>query len=135
MALANAKLAYQAFKAILSSDRWQALEAQGAQVQRQLWASTSTKNPQYSDVYYVEPLIGPHTVNTMTDDTIEAFADRGELVENAVESGVDEAKQVLRNLEAIGIDLDKVIWQLQHEGVQKFIEPFNGLIQALDKKR
>jgi transaldolase len=83
----------------------------------------------------VEPLIGPHTVNTMTDDTIEAFADHGELVENTVESGVDEAKQVLRNLEAIGIDLDKVTWQLQHEGVQKFIKPFNGLMQALDKKR
>jgi transaldolase len=135
VALANAKLAYQAFKAILRSDRWQALEAQGAHVQRQLWASTSTKNPQYSDVYYVEPLIGPHTVNTMTDDTIEAFADHGELAENAVEAGLDEAKQVLLDLKAVGIDLDKVTWQLQHEGVQKFIEPFNGLMQALEKKR
>jgi transaldolase len=135
VALANAKLAYQALKAILRSDRWQALEAQGAHVQRQLWASTSTKNPQYSDVYYVEPLIGPHTVNTMTDDTIEAFADHGELAENAVEAGLDEAKQVLLDLKAVGIDLDKVTWQLQHEGVQKFIEPFNGLMQALEKKR
>jgi transaldolase len=135
VALANAKLAYQAFKSILRSARWQALEAQGAHVQRPLWASTSTKNPDYSDVYYVEPLIGPHTVNTMTDDTISAFADHGSLVENAVEAGLEEARQVLQDLEAVGIDLDKVTWQLQHEGVQKFIEPFVGLIQALEKKR
>jgi transaldolase len=107
---------------------------QGAHVQRPLWASTSTKNPDYSDVMYVDPLIGPDTVNTMPEETSSAFADHGTLVENAVEAGLEEARQVLKELEAVGIDLDNVTWQLQHEGVQKFIEPFNTLMQALAQK-
>ncbi len=133
--LASAKLAYQHFKGLLSSSRWTALAGQGAQVQRLLWASTSTKNPVYSDVYDVEPLIGPHTVNTMTDDTSSAFADHGVLAENTIEDGVDTAHQELDTLAAVGIDLDKATWQLQHEGVQKFIDPYQVLIDALEQKR
>jgi transaldolase len=134
VANANAKLAYQSFKTIFSGPRWQALADQGAHVQRPLWASTSTKNPDYSDVMYVNPLIGPDTVNTMPEETSSAFADHGKLVENAVDADLEEARQVLKELEAVGIDLDKVTWQLQHEGVQKFIEPFNTLLQALAQK-
>jgi transaldolase len=134
VAIANAKMAYQSFLRLFASPRWKVLEAQGAQVQRPLWASTSTKNPDYSDVMYVEPLIGPHTVNTLPDETIDAFADHGAIVENTVEAGVDEARQVLQDLAEVGIPLDCVTWQLQHEGVQKFIDPFNALIKSLAQK-
>lgn len=133
--LASAKLAYQHFKDLLAGSRWAALAAQGAQVQRLLWASTSTKNPEYSDVYYVEPLIGPHTINTMTDETSSAFAGHGALAENTIEQGVDDARRELDTLAAVGIDLDKATWQLQHEGVQKFIDPYHVLIGALEQKR
>ncbi len=135
VAVANAKLAYQSFKTIFSGARWEALQAQGAHVQRPLWASTSTKNPQYSDVSYVEPLIGAHTVNTMPDETVAAFGDHGVVMENTVAAGLDEARKVLQDLQAVDIDLDHVTWQLQHEGVQKFIDPFNVLINALEQKR
>jgi transaldolase len=135
VAVANAKLAYQSFKHLFSGPRWHAMEARGARVQRPLWASTSTKNPQYSDVGYVEPLIGAHTVNTMPDETIEAFADHGVVVENSVEARLDEARQVLRDLAAVGIDLEAATRQLQEEGVQKFIDPFAALIQALTAKQ
>jgi len=134
-ALASAKLAYQHFKTLKSSARWQALAGRGAQVQRLLWASTSTKNPAYSDVYYVEPLIGPHTINTMPDETSSAFADHGKLAENTIEDGVEAARRDLENLAAVGVDLGKATWQLQHEGVQKFIDPYQALIGALEKKR
>jgi transaldolase len=135
VAVANAKLAYQSFKRLFSGARWQALERQGARVQRPLWASTSTKNPHYSDVCYIEPLIGPDTVTTMPDETIEAFADHGVIVANAIEADVEGARQVLRDLERLGIDLDAVTQQLQREGVQKFIEPFDQLLQALEARR
>ena len=134
-AIANAKLAYQSFQRIFSGPTWQELEAKGARVQRPLWASTSTKNPRYSDVCYVEPLIGPHTVNTMPDETIDAFVDHGVLVENAIVTELDEAHQVMRQLAEIGIDFDAVTEQLQHEGMQKFIEPFDALMQALKDKK
>ena len=135
VAIANAKLAYQSFKRLFGSERWRALEAQGARVQRPLWASTSTKNPSYSDVMYVEPLIGPHTVNTMPAETIAAFADHGKVVANTVEADLEEAHRILRDLEGVGIDLHCVTWQLQNEGVQKFIEPYDALMQALTAKR
>jgi transaldolase len=135
VAIANAKLAYQSFQRIFSGPTWQELEAKGAQVQRPLWASTSTKNPRYSDVCYVEPLIGPHTVNTMPNETIDAFADHGVLIENAIAADLDEAHQVMRQLVEIGIDFDAVTEQLQHEGVQKFIEPFDALMRALRDKQ
>lgn len=135
VAVANAKLAYQSFKTIFNGARWQALATRGARVQRPLWASTSTKDPLYSDVCYVEPLIGPHTVNTMPDETIDAFADHGVIVENSVEANVEEARQMLHDLSAVGVDLDFVTQQLLHEGVQKFIDPFDALMRTLAVKR
>jgi transaldolase len=135
VAIANAKLAYQSFKRLFGSARWQAMEAQGARVQRPLWASTSTKNPLYQDTRYVEPLIGPHTVNTMPAETIAAFADHGKVVANSIEADLEEAHRVLRDLEGVGIDFHCVTWQLQNEGVQKFIEPYDALMQTLAAKR
>lgn len=132
-AVANAKLAYQSFKRIFAGDRWQALTAEGARVQRPLWASTSTKNPAYRDVCYIEPLIGPHTVTTMPADTIAAFADHG-VVEPTVEANLDQAHQILRDLEGVGINLDYVTQRLQDEGVQKFIDPYDALMDALSTK-
>jgi transaldolase len=134
-AIANAKLAYQSFKRIFSGDRWRTLEEQGARVQRPLWASTSTKDPLYDDVRYVEPLIGPHTVNTMPDETIDAFADHGVIRENSVEADLEEARQTLRDLEKVGVDLDHIAWQLQNEGAQKFIDPYDALMKTLAAKR
>src|SRR5919106_1178380 len=134
-AIANAKLAYQSFKRIFSGDRWRALEEQGAHVQRPLWASTSTKDPLYDDVRYVEPLIGPHTVNTMPDETIDAFADHGVIRENSVETDLEKAHQTLRDLENEGVDLDHVTWQLQNEGAQKFIDPYDASMKPLAAKR
>jgi transaldolase len=135
VAIANAKLAYQSFKRLFGSKRWHALEAHGAQVQRPLWASTSTKNPLYHDTRYVEPLLGPHTVNTMPAETIAAFADHGQVVANTIETDIVEARRILRDLEGMGIDFHCVTWQLQNEGVQKFIEPYDALMQALATKR
>jgi transketolase len=131
VALANARLAYQRFNRILESERWRTLEAQGARVQRMLWASTSTKNPAYSDVMYVEPLIGPYTVNTMPESTIAAFADHGR-VGPTLEEGIDEAKQVMEGLDAVGIDYKVLTEQLLNEGIQKFIDPYDALMDALD---
>jgi transaldolase len=135
VAIANAKLAYQRFKQIFSGPRWQALEAAGARVQRPLWASTSTKNPSYNDVMYIEPLIGPHTVNTMPEETIAAFADHGQAVADSVEADIEVAQRIIhQDLPQAGIALDKVTWQLQNEGVQKFIDPFDALMQTLTDK-
>jgi transaldolase len=135
VAIVNAKLAYQSFKRLFGSARWQAIEAQGARVQRPLWASTSTKNPLYHDTRYVEPLIGPHTVNTMPAETIAAFADHGKVIANTIEADLEDAHRILRDLEGVGIDFHCVTWQLQNEGVQKFIEPYDALMQALAAKR
>jgi transaldolase len=134
-AIANAKLAYQRFKGKVAGKRWRALEEKGARVQRLLWASTSTKNPRYSDVYYIEPLIGARTVNTMPNETIAAFADHGRVVKDAVESGADEARQVLADLERLGVDPARVTDQLLREGAQKFIDPFDKLMGTLAGKR
>lgn len=135
VAIANAKLAYQSFKRVFSGDRWAVLEAHGAQVQRPLWASTSTKDPLYRDVCYVEPLIGHHTVNTLTERTIAAFADHGMVVQDAVEADLETAHQTLNDLDRLGVSLDSVTWQLQNEGVQTFIDPYNALMQTLADKR
>jgi transaldolase len=134
-AIANARLAYQSFKRLFGSARWHALAAQGARVQRPLWASTSTKNPRYRDTRYVEPLIALHTVNTMPAETIAAFADHGRVVCNAIEEDLQEAHHILRDIERLGIHFACVTWQLQNEGIQKFIEPYNALMQALAAKR
>lgn len=136
VAVANAKLAYQCFQRLFSGARWEALQRHGARVQRPLWASTSTKNPSYRDVCYVEPLIGPQTVTTLPEETITAFADHGIVVTNSVMADVEAAQSIVgRDLAKVGIDLPYVTWQLLHEGVQKFLEPFDKLLQALAEKQ
>ncbi len=134
-AVANAKLAYQSFQRIFSGERWRRLDAAGARVQRVLWASTSTKDPLYSDVRYVEPLIGPDTVNTMPDETIAAFADHGRVASGTVTTGVDEARHVMDALAEVGIDMQAVTWQLLNEGAQKFIDPFDSLMATIERQR
>ena len=131
VAIASAKLAYQDFKKIFSGSDWLELVEKDAAVQRPLWASTSTKNPEYRDVMYVEPLIGPDTVNTLPEQTIEAFADHGELVANTIEDGITEARQALEDLAEVGIDLEKVTDQLVEEGIQKFVDPFVTLLNSI----
>jgi transaldolase len=135
IAVANAKLAYQSFKKIFNTPRWKKLEKKGARVQRPLWASTSTKTPGYSDVMYVEPLIGENTVNTMPEDTITAFADHGLLQARAVEQNLTEARDYLHSLKEMGIQLDFVTQQLENEGIQKFIDPFSELMKSIHAKQ
>ena len=132
-AVANAKLAYRRFQEVFSGERWERLRAAGAQVQRPLWASTSTKNPDYRDVIYVEELIGPHTVNTMPLATVEAFADHG-VVRRTVNRDLDGALADLAALRELGIDMDQVTDQLQREGVEKFAASFRELLQTVDEK-
>jgi transaldolase/glucose-6-phosphate isomerase len=134
VAIANAKVAYQNFKRIFSDARFEALKARGARVQRTLWASTSTKNPDYSDVLYVESLIGPETVNTLPLETIHAFRDHGR-ASLTVESGVDKARSTLADLEASGISLKGITDRLLEEGVQKFDASLEKLLAALETKR
>ena len=135
VAIANAKLAYRHYQEVVGGERWQALEAKGANRQRCLWASTSTKNPAYRDVMYVEELIGPETVNTMPLETIEGFQDHGEVRGNTVEEGIDEARQLLRDIEAAGVDLEDVWRVLEDEGVQKFVDSFVDLLDGVRAKR
>jgi transaldolase len=134
LAVANAKLAYEQYLEVFSGPRWEALAAAGARPQRCLWASTSTKNPAYRDVLYVEELIGPATVNTMPFETIDAFQDHG-VVRETLTEGVDEARALLQELEAAGIDYDDVTETLEREGVQKFSESFASLLGGIDTKR
>jgi transaldolase len=134
LAVANAKLAYQRYKEIFSGQRWDALAAKGATKQRCLWASTSTKNPAYSDVLYVDELIGPETVNTMPEETIKAFQDHGE-VALTLEQGIDEAKALFDRLAEVGIDYDDVTRVLEEEGVQKFADSFSELLDGIAAKR
>jgi transaldolase len=134
LAIANAKLAYKNYKRIFSGERWERLAAAGATKQRCLWASTSTKNPEYRDVMYVEELIGPETVNTMPKETIEAFQDHG-VVAETLERDVDAAKRLLDQLDAVGIDYDDVVDTLEREGVQKFSDSFRELLDGIRAKR
>ena len=133
VAIANAKLAYQEYKKIIGDDRWTALVAKGAKVQRLLWASTSTKNPDYSDVMYVDELIGPDTVNTLPPNTIEACADHCD-VDNRIETNVEEAQTMITGLGDLGIDLDQVMAELLDEGIDKFVKPFDSLMNSLTQK-
>jgi transaldolase len=133
-AIANAKLAYQSFKRIFSGPRWEALADKGALVQRPLWGSTSTKNPAYSDVLYVDELIGPNTVNTVPPATIDAYRDHGQ-PELTLERDLAGARETFRRLAAAGIDLDAVTLQLQRDGVRLFAESFDTLIEAVEGKR
>lgn len=133
-AVANAKLAYAKFEEIFSGPRWDALKAAGARPQRPLWASTGTKNPDYPDTLYVDTLIGPHTVNTMPGKTIQAFLDHG-TVKHTVDSDLDDAKNVILDLEAAGISIDAVTAQLETEGIDSFIKSFETLLAGVEGKR
>ncbi len=134
VAVANAKLAYAKFQEIFEGERFAPLRAAGANVQRPLWASTGTKNPAYSDVLYVEELIGPHTVNTMPGKTIEAFLDHGR-VERTLDRNVGEARQIMADLAAAGIDLAAATAQLEEEGIASFTKSFDALIAGVEGKR
>jgi transaldolase/glucose-6-phosphate isomerase len=133
VAIANAKLAYQSYKKIFAGPRWETLRAKGAQRQRVLWASTGSKNPRYSDVLYVEELIGPDTVNTVPPATLAAFRDHGR-PRASLEEDVAEAMQTLDDLEASGISLRKVTDDLLSDGVSKFVEPFTKLLAAVERR-
>jgi transaldolase len=132
-AIANARLAYQRYEKVFGTDRWQALADAGARPQRPLWASTSTKNPEYRDVMYVEELIAPGVVNTMPEPTIHAFADHGEVRGDTITPYYDEAKKVLDDLAALGIDYDDVVNVLEREGVEKFATSWNELLDGVAK--
>jgi transaldolase len=134
LAVANAKLAYQRYKELFSGGRWDALSAKGARAQRCLWASTSTKNPDYRDVLYVEELIGPETVNTMPEETIRAFQDHGE-VALTLERDLDEAQRVFDRIAEAGVDYDDVVATLEREGVEKFADSFRELLDGVRAKR
>jgi transaldolase len=135
VAIANAKIAYQKYKEIIQSDRWKALVEKGAKVQRLLWASTSTKNPEYSDVMYVDELIGPDTVNTLPPNTIEACADHCSPA-NRVEADVDQAYNLMESLKDpdIDININEVMDELLDDGIDKFVKPFETLMASLEDK-
>lgn len=130
-AIANARLAYERYSQVFASDRWQALADAGAHPQRPLWASTSTKNPDYRDVLYVEELIAPGTVNTMPEPVINAYAEHGETSGDTVTGGYDEARKVFAGLAAAGVDLTDVIDTLEREGVEKFAASWNELLEGV----
>jgi len=132
-AVTQGKLAYQLFLDAFSGPRWAALAARGARVQRPLWASTSTKNEAYPDTLYVDELIGPDTVNTLPEATLEAFADHG-TVARRVDADIDEARAAWRSLADVGVDMDDVAAQLEREGVASFAAAFDELIAALAAK-
>ena len=133
LAVANAKLAYQRYKEIFAGERWKRLAEKGASAQRCLWASTSTKNPEYRDVLYVEELIGPMTVNTMPEETIRAFQDHGRVAET-LEQGLDEARRTFERLAEAGVDYDDVTQTLEREGVEKFADSFTELLEGIRAK-
>jgi transaldolase len=134
LAIASARQAYQIYKEIFKGPRFQSLAQQGARAQRVLWASTSTKNPDYSDVKYVEALIGPETVNTLPMKTIDAFRDHGNPAPR-LEEGLEEAARMFKTLRELGIDIDEQTRQLVEEGIRKFNEPYDSLMKTLEEKR
>jgi transaldolase len=133
LAIANAKLAYQVYKQVFSGSRWRSLEEKGANKQRLLWASTSTKSPDYPDTLYVDNLVGPETVNTMPKNTIEAVMDHAE-IRPTLEEGVEEAKRTLERLREAGLDYEDVTDTLEQEGIQKFADPFNEMLDEIKNK-
>jgi transaldolase len=134
LAIANARLAYRHYLEVFSGPRWEYLAGKGATPQRVLWASTSTKNPDYADTLYVEELIGPDTVNTMPEETIKAYQDHGS-PRSRLESGLADAEKLLEDLARAGVDYDDLTETLEREGVEKFAESFHDLMQALADKR
>jgi transaldolase len=133
VAIASAKMAYQIYKEIFGNKRFKKLADNGARVQRLLWASTSTKNPDYSDVKYIESLIGADTVNTVPIDTIDAYRNHGD-PESRLEEDIEQANRTMAQLPQLGISIDEITGQLEDEGVRKFNEPFDKLMEALTKK-
>ena len=133
LAIANAKLAYQIYKQVFGGSRWRSLEERGATRQRLLWASTSTKDPDYPDTIYVDNLIGPETVNTMPKKTIEAVKDHGD-IKPTLEDGVEEAKRLLERLREAGMDYEDVTDTLEQQGIQKFADPFHELMDEIESK-
>ena len=133
-AIANAKLAYELFLETVNSDRFKKIEREGGQKQRPLWASTSTKNPAYRDVVYVEELIGPHTVNTMPPQTLDAFRDHGESAVT-ITSGLEQAHQEIADIESLGIAMSTVTKELEDEGVKSFADAFENMLKAIDERR
>ena len=133
VAVANAKVAYGRFQETFASERFKALAANGARVQRPLWASTGTKNPAYSDILYVQELIGPDTVNTMPPQTIDAFRDHG-VVKRTVDEGYEEAERVLRDLAEAGISIDEITDELQRDGVEAFSKSFAAIGETTARK-
>ena len=134
IAIANAKVAFAEFKSIFSGPRWQQLADKGARVQRALWASTGTKNPNYPDTLYVDELIGPHTVNTLPPSTLESFIDHGKIAETLT-VGIEDARQQLASLAQLGIELEAVTHKLQQDGVVAFAKPFESLMKSIAEKR
>ncbi len=134
VAIANAKLAYQTFTAMFTTRRWEDLKLHGARVQRLLWASTSTKNPAYPDTLYVDNLIGPETINTVPPATLQAFRDHG-LAELTLARDLDQARQIIAQLETLGISMNDVTRQLEEEGVQAFADSFTQLLNAIEQRR
>jgi transaldolase len=132
-AVANAKLAYESFKQLTSSGRWHFMETAGARAQRLLWASTSTKNPSYNDLHYVESLIGPLTIITLPRETITTFADRGN-VGATLDQGLNEARQIMSELQTAGIDMPQVTGQLLDEGIEKFIKSFDDILHTIGER-
>jgi transaldolase len=133
IAVANSKIAFEISEEMFSSDRWKKLAAEGARKQRLLWASTSTKNPNYYDLLYVDTLIGPDTVNTMPPDTIDAFIDHGK-IELTLNKGIGEAKSQVKKLKELGIDLNKITDKLLVDGVKSFSDSFESLLKSLKEK-
>ena len=134
VAIANSKLAYQRFGAIFSGDRWETLARAGARPQRVLWASTGTKNPAYSDVLYVEELVGPDSINTIPEKTLEAFRDHGRVRPTAVIEGTDEAETTLAQLASHGVSLDAVTGQLLEDGLKAFVRDLERLLDVIEQK-
>ena len=134
VAIASAKMAYSIYKRIFGSERFQSLAAKGANPQRVLWASTGTKNPDYSDVKYVEALIGPDTINTLPPETLDAYRDHGNPAPR-LEEGLDQAAGILQRLPELGLDLNQVTQQLEDEGIEKFNNPYDSLMRTLEVKR
>jgi transaldolase len=134
LGIANAKLAYQQYKALFARERWKALAAHGATAQRCLWASTSTKDPSLRDTLYVDELIGPETISTMPAETIRAFQDHGR-VEVRLETDLEEAQYLFNQLYAAGVDYDDVVATLEREGIDKFVNSFSELLQGITEKR
>jgi len=135
LAVANARLAYQHYLEAFAGERWEYLAGKGARKQRCLWASTSTKNPAYRDTLYVEDLIGAETVNTMPLETIEAFQDHGKIHGDTVLDDLDEALALLDRLREVGVDYDDVVTVLEAEGVQKFADSFEEILDSIRAKR